>query len=120
MTAIIENFAAIKSAIDGGPPAAGDGRIMAIYWEWVELEHRFNLSEFDHDSAYEVALGRMSDLENEVTEIPADTLRGLAAKVLMGSDAIDEVPLSKSFIEDAIRLVPELVNPIDRNEGSES
>jgi hypothetical protein len=111
MTAIVENLAAINSAVDGEAPAAGDSGIMAIYREWVELEHRFNLSAFDHDSAYEVALGRMSDLENEVAEIPANTLRGLAAKVLIASDAIDETPLAKSLIMDAIRLMPELARP---------
>ena len=121
MTAIVDDFAAIRSAVNGAPETGDDGAILALFREWCEAV-RYSARGFDEESESEAACARVYGIEDAISDIAAIGAAGLAIKIYirsrtdhavadgdpcgLGAAYMEET--EASILRDACRFVPEL------------
>ena len=114
MTAIVDDFAAIRGAAGAAgssPPAGSDAQILDLFCEWRSAMNRFLVAK--NEEMFDLAAGEMIEFEDKIAAIPAQTIDGLAIKVFLVArdgwlDGDAAPPLCRSIIEDAARLAPDV------------
>lgn len=122
MTAIVNDFAAIRSAVDGAAETGDDSAILALFREWCEAV-RYSARDFDEESESEAACARVYGIEDAISDIAATGAAGLAIKIYIRSRTDHAVAggdpcglgaaaymeeMEASILRDACRFVPEL------------
>jgi hypothetical protein len=119
MTAIINDFAAIRSAADGAQKG-DDAEILSLFQQWIVELRAADLIEND-DEAWDAQLKRSDKIEDQICAVPSIGAAGLAIKFYLAlrveNGARDDsaaLESTNTFFElaalrDAVRFVPELV-----------
>jgi hypothetical protein len=120
MTAVINDFAAIRGAVHGGAVKSGDVRIRVLFRQWIDSIRDIGWKDLDEESdAFLAALRRPVDIENEiVVNSIARTAEDFAMKAIMAwfrAEAGAEMDLVESLKDDAVRLLAEVDDPAYAN-----